>query len=94
MNVLSKNKFNIDKNDVIECCINKFIDIFVIFESRLILISYTIIKWECNGNGILAMFYLIFYPLHMNIIFNLIKLSERSNFLIIEIIFISTWEYQ
>lgn len=67
---------------------------YVIFESRLILISYTIIKWECNGNGILAMFYLIFYPLHMNIIFNLIKLSERSNFLIIEIILISTWEYQ
>lgn len=27
MNILSINKFNIDKNDIIECCINKFIDI-------------------------------------------------------------------
>lgn len=33
---------------------------YVIFKSRLILISYTIMKWECNGNEILAMFYLIF----------------------------------
>lgn len=43
---------------------------YVIFESKLILISYTIMKWECSGNRILAMFYLIFYPLHMNIIYN------------------------
>lgn len=41
-----------------------------IFDSRLILICYTIIKWECGRNGILAMFYLIFYPLHMNFIYN------------------------